>query len=263
MNAIALRVSCFALACCTAGQALAQTMPFPTDEAQLPRHCLAVATGASAVGRKFTENTRAVPLAEPGEKLYGDVLASGAFSREELARMKSDQTTIANDARAFLEGIGVVPTTRNPTNEAVDVVASHLTQCQAWLGRRPPVLMAMPKDGQAMGDHCVAAAAAAQSLGSFKGNRSGQTGVLATRVARNARDVLDEAHRTGIRNPASDRERLKPPEGDLYLQGMDLLLALKMANPGPIESLDVRGVRMLDGRIRACHKSMGLQMPLE
>ncbi len=250
-------------ALCLAAPAFAQTTPFPTDESQLPRHCLAVASGASAVGQQFSANAKAVPLAEPAAKLYDDVLVSGAFSRQDLARMKDEQEALANEARAFLARSGIPAGTRNPTNEALDEISSHLAQCRLWLTRRPPVLAALPKEGKAMVDHCVAAAVAAQSLSAFTGNRSGQNGVLATRVARNARDVLTEVHRSGISNPQSDRGRLKPPEGDLYLQGVDMMLGLKMANPGPIENVDARSLRLLDQRVRDCHKAMGLQMPLQ
>lgn len=249
------------VACST--PALAQTSPFPADEAQLPRHCLAVANGAGAVGREFAANAKAAPLAAPADDLYDDLIGSGAFSRQDLARMKAEQETLGNEARAFLVRSGIPSGTRNPTNEALDEVASHMAQCRVWILRRPPVLAPLPEEGKAMVDHCVASAVAAQNLGAFTGNRSGQTGTLATRVARNAREMLSEMHRSGVSNAQADRERLKPPEGDLYLQGMDLAFGLKMANPGPIEELDVRSVRLLDGRIRACHKGLGLQMPLE
>jgi hypothetical protein len=243
--------------------AVAQTTPFPTDASQLPRHCLAVANGAGAVGHQFTSNAKAVPLAAPGDKLHEDLISSGVFSREELTRMRGEQETLANQAREFLARSGIPSGTRNPTNEAIDEVAAHLEQCRAWVAQRPPVIPALPKENAAMIDHCIASAAAAQNLGAYTGNRSGKTGVAAARVARNARDLLSEAHQTGVSDPKTDRERLKPPGGELYLQGMDLLLGLKMGNPGPIEELDVRSVRLLDERVRACHKAMGLQMPLQ
>ena len=46
-----------------------------------------------------------------------------------------------------------------------------------------------------------------------------------------------------------------------------MLYGLKMqagpAGPPKIEDIDVRSLRMLDGRLRACHKALGVDMPLE
>ena len=244
------------LGCWSTASAATQLVPFPTEPEAIARHCMAIGATAGAAGAHFTNNTKAAPIAAEGRPLMDAVAVSGGLPRTYLQELKADPSLMQNQVNSLIEQIGPPERGQYQSDRVLDEIALHLAQCKTWVASRPPEIAPLPDSSDALLDHCVVTAAIAQSLGEYKGNAA--TG--AARVARNGREMFSEMEHTGRLKGKRIKERMTPPEGDLYLKSVDTALGLKLAG---IDRLDIRSVKLLDERLRKCHRELGLQMPLQ
>jgi hypothetical protein len=237
--------------------AAARLIGFPTDPLEIARHCLTVSATAYAAGGHFKNSTRAAPMASAGDALRMNVVVNGGLPRAEIERWNNDAGLVQERVKAMIERIGQPERGQYHSDRVFDELDQQVAECRAWLANRPPMLAALPGETGAALDHCVVVAATARQLMQVKG--TGRAGAM--RVAGNAREMLQELRVSGRLAKGNIEARLAAPAGDLYLAGIDVALGLKIVKPDT--DFDARSVQVIDDRLRQCHRTFGLQMPLQ
>lgn len=251
----ALLASSLMLVCAPAAAAQ-RHIPFPTDPMEIGRHCLAVAATAQAAGRHFTNSTRAAPMAAEAQALHKSVVINGGLPHAEVEKWNTDAEAGQARVTEMFDRIGQPERGQYHSDRVFDELDQHVADCKSWLDNRPPMLAALPSDTESAADHCVVVAATARQLRAVKG----ASRAPAVRVADNAQEILLELRGSGHLKGRNVDQRLAGPKGDLYLAGLDVVLALKIIKPDT--DFDPRSIKVIDDRLRQCHRAFGLQMPL-
>jgi len=237
---------------------------FPDAADDIGPHCFAAGAGAAALGERYPLDKNAVELGKQGQALMARLANEAALPRSYMVSLKTSNSPLRPQLTAFLESAGLMKDGEPQWSvSGAQEVGAHLTKCTTWVGSRAPVIPEMPQQREAAIDHCFVVLIASQQLDAYKGPRTGEAGALLSRSVVNGREILGEAQQRGLINPQQLRARAAPPKGDLFEPGIDLLWGLKLIALPVTKSLDVRSMRMLDQRLRQCHRLMGLQMPLQ